>query len=315
MKKLSISKKRVKNITFTTVKKGKADLKKDGGTVRGRHIVRVTMMVGNDYKTIAGIDLNKMKSSSYMDHYESVKERTGLDFSTLDFGCAWMSRSLREGLEQSHNGENDYSSYLETYNPHPSGVRGVLVHKETGNLYIMGVVVEEKIIQHDPKGNARETKKSKNATIVRGIKEELGLLSGKWRMYELAKDTTINGLGVEDKIKKTKMSTIDRVEKSLRGSRFASSQFETVGSFFIHLCYKYEAEKAGAICEWAVSHLANDGYVTKGSLQTLAEILSKDNLSDIDREYAEIVKEAILSCDFGLSRTPKHWHKTRLIGL
>ena len=28
MKKLSISKKRVKNITFTTVKKGKADLKK-----------------------------------------------------------------------------------------------------------------------------------------------------------------------------------------------------------------------------------------------------------------------------------------------
>lgn len=205
MKKLSIKKNATKNITFTTVKKGKADLKKDGGTVRGRHIVRVTMMVGNDYKTIAGLDLNKMKSSSYMDHYESVKERTGLDFSTLDFGCAWMSRSLLEGLEQSHEGENDYSTHLETYNPHPSGVRGVLVHKETGNLYIMGVVVEEKIIQHDPKGNARKTKGSTRGAIVKGIQEELGLHSGKWRMYQLAKDTTINGLGVEDKIEEPKI--------------------------------------------------------------------------------------------------------------
>lgn len=204
MKKISISKKRVKNITFTTVKKGKADLKKDGGTVRGRHIVRVTMMVGNDYKTIAGLDLNKMKSSSYMDHYESVKEKTGLDFSTLEFGCAWMSRSLLEGLEQSSQGENDYSTHLETYNPHPSGVRGVLVHKETGNLYIMGVVVEEEIIQHDPKGNARKTKGSDRGAIVKGIQEELGLHSGKWRMYQLPKDTTINGLGIEDKVSEPK---------------------------------------------------------------------------------------------------------------
>ena len=284
MKKLSIKKNVTKNITFTTVKKGKADLKKDGGTVRGRHIVRVTMMVGNDYKTIAGLDLNKMKSSSYIDHYESVKEKTGLDFSTLDFGCAWRSRSLLEGLEQSHEGENDYSTHLETYNPHPSGVRGVLIHKETGNLYIMGVVVEEEIIQHDPKGNARKTKGSERGAIVKGIQEELGLLSGKWKMYQLPKDTTINGLGIEDKLEEPKMSTIDRVEKSLRNNYFASSQFETVGSFFIHLCYKYEAEKAGAICEWAVSHLANDGYVTKGSLQTLDKMLSKGTLSDIDRE-------------------------------
>lgn len=199
MKKLSISKKRVKNITFTTVKKGKADLKKDGGTVRGRHIVRVTMMVGNDYKTIAGLDLNKMKSSFYMDHYESVKEKTGLDFSTLDFGSAWMSRSLLEGLEQSHEGENDYSTHLETYNPHPSGVRGILVHKETGNLYIMGVVIEEEVVQHDPRGNARKTKGSDRGIIVKGIQEELGLLTGKWRMYQLPKDTKINGLSIEDK--------------------------------------------------------------------------------------------------------------------
>jgi len=204
MKKLSISKKRVKNITFTTVKKGKADLKKDGGTVRGRHIVRVTMMVGNDYKTIAGLDLNKMQASYYMDHYDSVREKTGLDFSTLDFGCAWKSRSLLEGLEQSFNGENDYSTHLETYNSHPSGVRGVLIHKETGNLYIMGVVLEEEIIQHDPKGNARKTKGSERGAIVKGIQEELGLLSGKWRMYQLPKDTTINGLGVEDKLEEPK---------------------------------------------------------------------------------------------------------------
>lgn len=199
MKKLSIKKNVTKRISFTTVKKGKADLKKDGGTIRGRHIVRVTMMVGNDYKTIAGLDLNNMESSFYMDHYESVKERTGLDFSTLDFGSAWMSRSLLEGLKQSHEGENDYSTHLETYNPHPSGVRGILVHKETGNLYIMGVVLEERIIQHDPKGNARKTKGSVRGAIIKGIQEELGLHSGKWRMYQLPKDTTINGLSVEDR--------------------------------------------------------------------------------------------------------------------
>ena len=227
MKKISVSKKRVKNITFTTVKKGKADLKKDGGTVRGRHIVRVTMMVGNDYKAIAGLDLYKMRSSSYMDHYESVRERTGLDFSTLDFGCAWRSRSLLEGLEQSHEGDNDYSTHLETYNPHPSGVRGVLVHKETGNLYIMGIVVEEKIVQHDPKGNARKTKGSERGAIVKGIQEELGLLSGKWRMHRLPKDTKINGLGVEDKIEETKYVRIytilnkdNEVVKTSKGSYY-----------------------------------------------------------------------------------------------
>ena len=106
------------------------------------------------------------------------------------------------------------------------------------------------------------------------------------------------------------MSTIGRVEKNLRVHYFASSQFATVGEFFISLCHKYEAEKAGAICEWAVSHLADDGYVNKGSLQTLGKVLSKDTLSDIDREYAEIVKEAILSCNLGLSRTPKHWWRS-----
>ena len=106
------------------------------------------------------------------------------------------------------------------------------------------------------------------------------------------------------------MSTIDRVKNNLGKHYFAKSQFETVGSFFIYLCYEYESEKAGAICEWAVSHLAEDGYVNKGSLQTLAKMLSKDTLSDIDRDYAEIVKKAILGCDFGLSRTPKHWWRS-----
>lgn len=105
------------------------------------------------------------------------------------------------------------------------------------------------------------------------------------------------------------MNTIERVEKNLKNNYFASSQFETIGTFFVYLCYKYEAEKAGSICEWAVSHLARDGYVNKGSLQTLDKMLSNNTLSDIDREYAEIVQKAIGSCDFGLSRTPKHWHK------
>lgn len=105
------------------------------------------------------------------------------------------------------------------------------------------------------------------------------------------------------------MSTIDRVKKSLYNNYLADSQFQTVGSFFIHLCHHYPAEKAGSICEWAVSHLARDGFVNKGSLQTLDKMLSRDTLSEIDREYVEIVRKAIGGCDFGLTRTPKHWYK------
>lgn len=44
-------------------------------------------------------------------------------------------------------------------------------------------------------------------------------------------------------------------------------------------------------------------------------MLSKDTLSEIDREYADIVRKAIGGCDFGLTRTPKHWYKTGLKGL
>ena len=43
------------------------------------------------------------------------------------------------------------------------------------------------------------------------------------------------------------MNTIERVEKNLKNNYFASSQFETIGTFFVYLCYKNEAEKAEAI--------------------------------------------------------------------
>ena len=105
------------------------------------------------------------------------------------------------------------------------------------------------------------------------------------------------------------MSTIDRVKKNLKNNYFAKSQFASIGMFFVHLLYRYEAEKAGSICEWAISHLANDGYVRKGSLKTLGKILGEETLSETDREYAEIVKDAVESYDFGLERTPKHWDK------
>ena len=105
------------------------------------------------------------------------------------------------------------------------------------------------------------------------------------------------------------MSTIKRIKLQLEKHCFSSSQIQTIGQSFINLAYSYEAEKAGAICEWAVSHLAEDGYVRKDSLKTLDKILSDESLSETDREYAEIVRKAVDNYEFGLERTPKQWFK------
>ena len=185
-------------VTFHTQRVGKKDLKKDGGVHRGRHHVKVTMLVGTDYKTVAGIDFMKLYEKDPNDYYEKFKSMDIVeDLDQLGFSCAWHSRSLYEGLYESSRGENTYNKHFDVYDPHPCGVRGVLVHKETGGIYIMGVLINEEIVEEDPNGDARKSTYSKERKIVRAIQKEFGLVSGKWRSYKLPAGTTINGLSAE----------------------------------------------------------------------------------------------------------------------
>lgn len=185
-------------ITFTTKRVGKKDLVRDGGTHRGRHTVKVTMLVGSDYADIAGRDFFKLYEKEPDDYYEKVKEKSGLECDNLSFRVAWYSRSLYEGLYESSQGKNKKSRHDKAYEPHPSGVRGVLVHKETGDLYIMGVLINEEIIERDPNGDARKVEKKPStgsqSLIVKAIQKHFRLVSGKWRTYKLPAGTTINGI-------------------------------------------------------------------------------------------------------------------------
>lgn len=189
-------------ITFTTKKVGKKDLVRDGGTHRGRHTVKVTMLIGSDYQEIAGRDFFRLHQKEPDDYYEVIKDKSGLTFSKRDFRYAWHSRRLYRGLYESYHGKNRMSSHANTYDPHPSGVKGVLVHKKTGDLYLTGVLISEEIIERDPNGDARkvEKKPSSEGLIIKEIQKHFRLISGKWRNYKLPAGTTINGIDskVED---------------------------------------------------------------------------------------------------------------------
>ena len=184
-------------ITFHTQRVGKKDLVRDGGTHRGRHTVKVTMLVGTDYKTVAGIDFYKMYEKEPKDYAEAIKERTGLEFSDLDLRCAWYSRSLYDGLYESSRGENNLGKHLNAYEPHPCGIRGVMVHKENGGVYLSGVLVSEEIIERDPNGDVNKREDTLERKLIKAVQKELGLISGKWRSYKLPAGVTINGLDKE----------------------------------------------------------------------------------------------------------------------
>ena len=95
--------------------------------------------------------------------------------------------------------------------------------------------------------------------------------------------------------------------KSLEKHMFCPSQYEAVGLFFFDLICQYQGDKAGSILKWAVCNLADTGYVRKGMLTHLKKILDDESLSDLHREYAEIVYKSVDNYDFGLQRTPKNW--------
>lgn len=188
-------------ISFTTQRVGRADLKRDGGVHRGRHTVKVTMLVGPEYKTIAGMDYAKAITADHSKVKDTIRSG-GLDFKDYEYEILLHGtnsnrrnkRGILESLQESSQGENRFSTHEETYRPHPSGIRGVSVHKENEGVYISGLLISEEIVEKDPNGDARKDKPTENSLLKKAIKEELGLMSAKWRQYKLPAGITINGV-------------------------------------------------------------------------------------------------------------------------
>ncbi len=186
------------SITFTTTKSGRADLKKDGGTVRGRHTVQVDMLVGTDHKTIAGLDLVKVESAD-RSKLKTALESRGLVFTDLDFNLALegdlpRKKGVLTALRQSATGSNADNKHLDAYSDHPCGVKGVSIHDGTGDVHVRGIIIGEKIISADPNGNARKTKSGLHVQLKNAISKELDLTTRKWRQYKLPADATVNGI-------------------------------------------------------------------------------------------------------------------------
>jgi hypothetical protein len=186
------------NITFTTTKSGRADLKKDGGTVRGRHTVEVSMTVGIDHKTIAALDVAKVEGAD-RDTLKVALENRGLVFTDQDFTLALdgdqpRKKGLLTALRQSATGTNTDNKHLEAYSEHPCGVRGVSIHDGTGDVHIKGIIIGEKIISADPNGDARKTKSGLHVQLKNAISKELDLTSRKWRQYKLPASAVVNGI-------------------------------------------------------------------------------------------------------------------------
>ena len=186
------------SITFTTTKSGKADLKKDGGTVRGRHTVEVDMLVGTDHKTIAAMDQIKVEGADRT-KLKTALESRGLVFTDLDFNLALegdlpRKKGLLTALRQSATGTNADNKHLDAYSDHPCGVRGVSIHDGTGDVHIKGIIIGEKIISADPNGDARKTKSGLHVQLKNAISKELDLTSRKWRQYKLPASAVVNGI-------------------------------------------------------------------------------------------------------------------------
>lgn len=187
------------NITFTTTKSGKADLKKDGGTIRGRHVVEVSMVVGVDHATIAGLDMARLEGADHA-KLKSDLEAQGLVFTDLDYDLALngdqpRKKGLLTALRETATGCNEDNAHLEAYSPHPCGVKGVVIHDATGDVHIKGIITSEKVITADPNGNARKTNSGLHVQLKNAISKELDLTSRKWRQYKLPADVSVNGLG------------------------------------------------------------------------------------------------------------------------
>lgn len=186
-------------ISFTTQKVGKKDLKKDGGTHRGRHTVKVMMLVGTDYKTVASLDYTKamMADPNMSDYMEKVREANpDFEFDDYAFRSVWDDVII--SLQDTVYDEQKRNKHLEAYESHPCGIRGVMVHKENGGVYLSGIQVKEEMVEEDPNGDARKLPRTEKARLKREIQKLLELMTGKWRQYKLPAGITINGLNHQE---------------------------------------------------------------------------------------------------------------------
>ena len=185
-------------LTFTTTKSGRKDLKKDGGTHRGRHTVEVKMIVGTDHKTIAALDCAKVEGAD-LDALKVALEDRGLVFTDLDFDLALTGdqprkKGLLTALRESAQGSNTNTKHLDAYSDHPCGVKGVSIHDGTGDVHLKGIILNEKIITRDPNGDARKTNSGLHVQLKNAISRELDLTTRKWRQYKLPADAVVNGI-------------------------------------------------------------------------------------------------------------------------
>jgi hypothetical protein len=185
-------------LTFSTTKSGKADLKKDGGTIRGRHTVEVSMLVGVDHRTIAAMDVIKVETAD-LDKLKIALEGRGLVFTDLDFTLALdgdqpRKKGLLTSLRESATGTNTDNAHLEAYSDHPCGVKGVSIHDGTGDVHVKGIILSEKVITRDPNGDARKTKSGLHVQLKNAISVELDLITRKWRQYKLPASAVVNGI-------------------------------------------------------------------------------------------------------------------------
>lgn len=180
--------------TFTTMKSGRADLKKDGGVVRGRHKVAVKVKLGMNAQTLASNDLDTIKNADLDALKQSISDTltfTDSDWELALYGDQPRKKGLVTSLTLSAEGNND-TRHLEGYSAHPVGVSGVVVKDDTGDLYIKGLAVNEEIIERDPNGDARKVNATLHTQIKSLIEKELNLQTRLWRQYKLPSDSSIS---------------------------------------------------------------------------------------------------------------------------
>ena len=180
---------------FTTTKSGRKDLKKDGGTHRGRHTVRVVMDLGQNFRAHCAQDIEKIKSADLEGLKDKLVSR-GLVFTEQDFetaleGTESRKKGLLTALRQSANGENTDNKHLNAYVPYNSDLKGLTVHEATGNTHVRGLVVSEEIVSRDENGNARKVNSGIHVQIKNAISSELDLNYNKWRQYKLSPSSVV----------------------------------------------------------------------------------------------------------------------------
>ena len=179
-------------LKFETQLSGRKDLVRNGGTVRGKHKVRITLQTNANHGEICKADLLKLQS---MDE-ESLRTKIS---SELSFSDQEWEDALRGTAKRK---KGIITSFTETLDPNTikkespyikdDEVNGVLMHKDTGDVYVRGLLINQEIIEADPNGNARKTKSGTHVLIKNAIAKELDLQSCKWRTYKINEDIYTN---------------------------------------------------------------------------------------------------------------------------